>query len=48
MKRKADWSHSGGLVEIFKACQEITAGKGGRTSSCALIFIFITLAFTID
>lgn len=28
MRRKADWSHAGGPLEIFKACQDITAGKG--------------------
>uniref|UniRef100_A0A673BNS3 Guanine nucleotide-binding protein-like 1 n=1 Tax=Sphaeramia orbicularis TaxID=375764 RepID=A0A673BNS3_9TELE len=27
MRRKADWSHAGGPLEILKACQDITAGK---------------------
>ncbi|KAK5621160.1 hypothetical protein CRENBAI_012607 [Crenichthys baileyi] len=27
MRRKADWSRAGGLLDILKACQEITAGK---------------------
>ncbi|MEQ2201938.1 hypothetical protein XENOCAPTIV_020962, partial [Xenoophorus captivus] len=27
MRKKADWSRAGGLIDIFKACQEITAGK---------------------
>ncbi|XP_029308061.1 guanine nucleotide-binding protein-like 1 isoform X1 [Cottoperca gobio] len=27
MRRKADWSHSGGPLDILKACQEITAGR---------------------
>uniref|UniRef100_A0A1A7Y148 Guanine nucleotide-binding protein-like 1 n=1 Tax=Iconisemion striatum TaxID=60296 RepID=A0A1A7Y148_9TELE len=27
MRRKADWSHAGGLKDIFKACQDITAGR---------------------
>ncbi|XP_015226287.1 PREDICTED: guanine nucleotide-binding protein-like 1 [Cyprinodon variegatus] len=27
MRKKADWSRPGGLIDIFKACQEITAGK---------------------
>ncbi|XP_054861479.1 guanine nucleotide-binding protein-like 1 [Amphiprion ocellaris] len=26
MRRKADWSHAGGPIDIFKACQEITSG----------------------
>ncbi|XP_034030342.1 guanine nucleotide-binding protein-like 1 [Thalassophryne amazonica] len=27
LRRKADWSHAGGPIDILKACQEITAGK---------------------
>ncbi|KAM4580018.1 guanine nucleotide-binding protein-like 1 [Odontesthes bonariensis] len=27
MTRKADWGHAGGLIDIFKACQEITSGR---------------------
>uniref|UniRef100_A0A8D0AL34 Guanine nucleotide-binding protein-like 1 n=1 Tax=Sander lucioperca TaxID=283035 RepID=A0A8D0AL34_SANLU len=27
MRKKADWSHAGGPLDILKACQEITAGK---------------------
>ncbi|KAM9310230.1 LOW QUALITY PROTEIN: guanine nucleotide-binding protein-like 1 [Pholidichthys leucotaenia] len=27
MRRKADWSHAGGPLDILKACQEITSGK---------------------
>ncbi|KAL6109260.1 gnl1 [Pungitius sinensis] len=27
MRKKADWSHAGGPLDILKACQEITAGR---------------------
>uniref|UniRef100_A0A1A8BM39 Guanine nucleotide binding protein-like 1 n=1 Tax=Nothobranchius kadleci TaxID=1051664 RepID=A0A1A8BM39_NOTKA len=27
MRRKADWSRAGGLKDLFKACQDITAGR---------------------
>ncbi|GAA6229281.1 guanine nucleotide-binding protein-like 1 [Lates japonicus] len=27
MRRKTDWSHAGGPIDIMKACQEITAGR---------------------
>lgn len=27
MRRKADWSHAGGPIDILKACQEITSGR---------------------
>lgn len=37
MRRKGDWSKAGGPVDILKACQEITAGRGGRSFSCTLI-----------
>lgn len=30
MRRKADWSKAGGPIDILKACQEITAGRGGH------------------
>lgn len=30
MRKKANWSVAGGLADILKACQEITAGRGER------------------
>lgn len=33
MRRKADWGHAGGPLDILKACQEITAGRGGCLST---------------
>ncbi|XP_061573115.1 guanine nucleotide-binding protein-like 1 [Cololabis saira] len=27
MRKKADWNHAGGLIDIFKSCQEITVGR---------------------
>ncbi|KAF6722011.1 Guanine nucleotide-binding protein-like 1 [Oryzias melastigma] len=26
-RKKPDWSHAGGLIDIFKSCQEITSGR---------------------
>lgn len=37
MRRAADWSHAGGPIEILKACQEITAGRGEHLSAHTIL-----------
>ncbi len=37
MRRKAGWNQAGGPIDILKACQEITAGRGGCLSTYTIL-----------
>lgn len=40
MRRTAGWSQAGGPTEILKACQEITAGRGGPLPQFGILVMY--------